>query len=162
MARFYRRELDVEADRSTDAEVGSFATVEALRTEWPTMLRIIGVILMANVGFYMMFVYITTYLSEQVGVSTSRALEIDTIAMATLLLFVPVAGWMSDRIGRKPILLTASIGVLIFSVPLLAYHPPRRHVADSRWADWVRALDRSLVRRQRRRNRRDDPLAPSL
>ena len=66
-----------------------------------------------------MFVYITTYLSEQVGVSTSRALEIDTIAMATLLLFVPVAGWMSDRIGRKPILLTASIGVLIFSVPLL-------------------------------------------
>ncbi|MEM9253032.1 MAG: MFS transporter, partial [Planctomycetota bacterium] len=81
-------------------------------------LRIAGLILMANVGFYMMFVYVTTYLAEQVGVSMARALEIDTVAMSTLLVIVPASAWLSDRIGRKPVLLIASIGCAALSVPL--------------------------------------------
>ena len=92
--------------------------VEAVRLEWKTMLRISGLILMANVGFYMMFVYVTTYLSEQVGVPMAEALEIDTISMSALLVITPAAAWLSDRIGRKPVLLIASIGCFLLAVPL--------------------------------------------
>lgn len=117
-AAFFRRDVEVEPV-APRAEGEPSPVVEALRTEWQTMLRVAGIILAANVGFYMMFVYVTTYLSEQVGVPEARALEIDTAAMCVLLLIVPTAGWLSDRIGRKPILLTASIGILVLSVPLL-------------------------------------------
>ena len=116
-AAFFRRSLEDEAPSSA-SEDGS-PVLEAVRTEWRTMLRVAAVILTANVGFYMMFVYVTTYLSEQVGIEEARALEVDTLAMCALLAIVPAAGWLSDRIGRKPVLLTASIGVLVLSVPLL-------------------------------------------
>ncbi|MEM7435069.1 MAG: MFS transporter [Myxococcota bacterium] len=102
---------------------GRIPLVEAIRLEWRAMLRIAGLILMANVGFYMMFVYVTTYLSEQVGVPTDKALEIDTIAMSALLVITPAAAWLSDRVGRKPVLLVASIGCLVLALPLfMAIH----------------------------------------
>ncbi|MEO0966418.1 MAG: MFS transporter [Planctomycetota bacterium] len=116
-ASVFRRHM-TEEPGSTKASEGKVPLVEAVRLEWRTMLRIAGLILMANVGFYMMFVYVTTYLAEQVGVSMARALEIDTVAMSTLLVIVPVSAWISDRIGRKPVLLIASIGCAALSVPL--------------------------------------------
>ncbi len=103
---------------SSDVEDKTLPIVEAVRTEWRTMLRIAGLVMMGNVGFYMMFVYVTTFLSERVGVKTATALEIDTTAMAALLVIVPAAAWLSDKVGRKPVLLTASIGVFVLAVPL--------------------------------------------
>lgn len=116
LASFFRRNLDETPRR--EAFDKRLPIVQAVRTEWRSMLRIAGLIMMANVGFYMMFVYVTTYLSEQVGVKMSTALDIDTAAMATLLIFTPMAAWASDRIGRKPILFAASIGCLVLAVPL--------------------------------------------
>lgn len=116
-AVFFRR--DLPTDSPEPPEEGPSPVLEALRTEWSTMLRIAAVILTANVGFYMMFVYVTTYLTQQVGVETARALEIDTVAMGALLVIVPAAGWLSDRVGRKPVLLSASLGTLLLSLPLL-------------------------------------------
>lgn len=116
LAAFFRRNLT--EDRTRNQLDQPLPIKEAIRTEWRTMLRIAGIIMMANVGFYMMFVYVTTYLSEEVGVSLSLALEIDTAAMATLLVFVPVSAWLSDKVGRKPVLLTAAIGCFVLAIPL--------------------------------------------
>ncbi|WOO41342.1 MFS transporter [Rubellicoccus peritrichatus] len=116
LATFFRRSLDETPRRESFDK--RLPIVQAVRTEWQSMLRIAGLIMMANVGFYMMFVYVTTYLSEQVGVPMATALDIDTATMATLLIFTPIAAWISDRIGRKPVLLTASIGCLVCAVPL--------------------------------------------
>lgn len=92
--------------------------LEALRLDWRAMLQVAGLALIASVGFQMMFVYVTTYLSEHIGVPMPKALEIDTIAMAVLLVLTPVAAWLSDRIGRKPVLLMASGGCVVFAWPL--------------------------------------------
>ncbi len=116
MAFVFRRGLE-EDHIIRDRAAGS-PVVEALRTEWRTMLRIGGIVLMSNVAFYMMFVYITTFLSDQVGVPMAEALEIDTVSMIILLLVILAAGWLSDRVGRKPVLLAASIGCFMFAIPL--------------------------------------------
>ena len=110
----------IQDDPRATAPHDKVPLVEAVRLEWRTMLRIAGLILMSNVGFYMMFVYVTTYLSEEVGVPMAVALEIDTLAMGSLLVITPLAAWLSDRIGRKPVLLVASIGCLMFALPLFA------------------------------------------
>ncbi|MEM8550541.1 MAG: MFS transporter, partial [Verrucomicrobiota bacterium] len=116
LAAFFRRNLTETPQNDTLDQ--QLPLVQAVRSEWRTMLRIAGIVLMANVGFYMMFVYVTTYLSEEVGVPMATALEIDTAAMATLLIFVPLSAWLSDKVGRKPVLLSASIGCLILAIPL--------------------------------------------
>ena len=118
VAMFFRRNLD-ESGTAKSEQSERWPILESFRTEWRAMLRIVGIILTANVGFYMMFVYVTTYLSEETGMKASRALEIDTISMCALLVVIPFAGWLSDRIGRKPVLLIGSVGMLFLSWPLL-------------------------------------------
>ena len=62
---------------------------------------------------------------EIVDVSARTALDINTLTMVIMLALVPAMGLLSDRIGRKPLLVTAALGLLLFSWPLfwLLHHP---------------------------------------
>jgi MHS family proline/betaine transporter-like MFS transporter len=91
---------------------------EAFRTEGPTIARLIGLGAVGAVGFYMAFVYVTTYLRQVDHLAQSTALDINTISMVVLLLLLAPVGALSDRIGRKPVLLVATGGMLILAWPL--------------------------------------------
>jgi MHS family proline/betaine transporter-like MFS transporter len=73
----------------------------------------------------MMFVYSATYLKQIVHVSAAQALDINTINMLLLLLLLPLAGALSDRLGRKPLLIASALGTLVLAWPLLwlMHHP---------------------------------------
>jgi len=101
---------------------------EAFRTEWRAMLRVAGFNVLTAVGFYMMFVYVVTYLQQVVHIQAARALDINTINMVLLLLLIPAAGMLSDRLGRKPLLVGAALGTFVLAWPLfwLMHHPDTR------------------------------------
>jgi MHS family proline/betaine transporter-like MFS transporter len=88
---------------------------EALRTEWPTILRLIGLNAAFAVSFYMGFVYVTTYIRQVDHIAQSTALDINTVAMLVSLVLIPLIGALSDRIGRKPILLAATGGLFVLA-----------------------------------------------
>ena len=90
---------------------------EAL-TEWRTILRLIGLGAVGAVGFYMSFVYVTTYLRQIDHIAQSTALDINTISMSVLLLLLAPVGALSDRCGRKPVLLIATGGMFLMAWPL--------------------------------------------
>jgi MFS transporter, MHS family, proline/betaine transporter len=65
------------------------------------------------VAFYISFVYSVSWLQLADGIAPARALGINTLCMSMLPLVMIAAGWLSDRIGRKPLLLAGSaIGIL--------------------------------------------------
>lgn len=119
---FIRRELQDVGDVS---RVAPPPMGEVLRTQWRRVLQVAGFKVLESVGFYLMFVYAATYLTEIVGIAKSRALAINTIGMAAAVLMLPVAGAMSDRIGRKPVLLLSSGLIIFLAWPLfnLLWHP---------------------------------------
>jgi MFS transporter, MHS family, proline/betaine transporter len=80
---------------------------------------------MSAVGFYTLFVYAVTYLERIVHVRAAEALDLNTLSMGILLLVLPVAGTLSDRVGRKPLLLGSTLGMLALAWPLfwLMHHP---------------------------------------
>jgi MHS family proline/betaine transporter-like MFS transporter len=90
----------------------------AFRTERGTMMQLIGLGAVGAVGFYMCFVYVTTYLRQIDHLAASEALDINTVAIIVLLLLIPPVGALSDHIGRKPVLLAATAGMLVFAWPL--------------------------------------------
>lgn len=98
---------------------------EAFQTEWPTILRLIGLNAAFAVSFYMGFVYVTTYIRQVDHIAQSTALDINTVAMLVSLVLIPLIGALSDRIGRKPILLTATGGLFVLAWPLfwMLHHP---------------------------------------
>jgi len=122
MAVFLRRGLEPDYGPSKSVE---FPLKMALKTEWRAILRIIGLFMLGGIGFYMMFIYITTYEDEQMGITPSQSLEVNTAAMAALVILTPLFGWLSDRTGRKPMLWLGAFGCAFFAIPLfhILRHP---------------------------------------
>ena len=83
------------------------------------LLARLGVLSAFNaVGFYLMFVYIVSWLQLVDGIAPAHALEINTVSMLLLLPVMLLMGMLSDRFGRKPVLLAATGLAFVTAVPL--------------------------------------------
>jgi MFS transporter, MHS family, proline/betaine transporter len=93
---------------------------EAFRHHWRTMLHLVSLVAGLGVGFYTVFVYSVTWLEQHVGVPARTALEINTLAMAAHLFVLPAAGWASDRVGRRPVLMVGLGAFALLAYPLMS------------------------------------------
>jgi len=84
----------------------------------------VGLNWVSGVSFYMIFVYMTTYLTSILKFPLGAALTINSINMAVSTLLIPAVGALSDRFGRKVFMLTAALGLALLSYPLyrLLFH----------------------------------------
>ena len=90
----------------------------ALLDHRPLLLRLAALSVFNSVGFYLMFVYVVSWLQHVDGISPARALGINTISMAALLPLMVATAWLSDRIGRRPVLLGATAFAVVAAWPL--------------------------------------------
>ena len=101
--------------------------VETLRDHWRLVVRLAGLSVFNAVSFYVMFVYVASWLQTADGISPAHALEINTISMMILLPALLASGWLSDRFGRKPILMASTALTVVVALPLfwVIIIPPR-------------------------------------
>ena len=85
---------------------------------WRLVARFVAALLMTSVGFYMMFIYAASYLTERMHVSTARALDINTASLVVMLPFALLGAMVSDRFGRKLPLYLATGGAVVLTWPL--------------------------------------------
>ncbi|MGW5875946.1 MFS transporter [Nocardiopsis terrae] len=90
---------------------------ETIVGQWRTLLLCIGLVLVFNVNNYMVTAYLPTYLEAELGYSTTLALVVALGAMAFMLATVTLFGRLSDRVGRRPVLLSGSICAIVLSLP---------------------------------------------
>ena len=69
------------------------------------------------VGFYAVLTYLPTYLEPAVGMPTGEAQMATNIALVVYVGFIFISGKMSDRFGRKKMLVTACVLFVVLTVP---------------------------------------------
>jgi MHS family proline/betaine transporter-like MFS transporter len=79
-----------------------------------------GVTCLNAVAFYLLLSYMPTYLSEQLHVDETASFVIASITLACYICFIFGMGALSDRFGRKRVLIAASICFVVGTVPLFS------------------------------------------
>ncbi|HJV26948.1 MAG TPA: MFS transporter [Aromatoleum sp.] len=92
-----------------------------LRNHLREVFAVTGVTVCGTVGFYVILVYMPTFATKQLGLPLGDAFTAQVIAVALLTILMPVFGALSDRVGRKVLVVIATAGLLVASYPLLAW-----------------------------------------
>lgn len=104
-------------ESAKDRGVARVALVELFRSEGRrvpfAMLASIG----PNVASYLPSVYALTYLADSVGAPAWIGLTGILLGNLIKLMTIPLAGWISDRVGRKPVFLAGAIGAAAMAYP---------------------------------------------
>ncbi len=90
---------------------------EAFKKHWRAMLTGIGIYLTVTVPFYALLFFMNGLLTKMLGHPASFALMLNSMSTIILIILIPISAYISDRIGRKPVLITAAMGIIIFSYP---------------------------------------------
>lgn len=113
-----RRRLPPDPTIEAISEARRSPIVAAFRTEWRSILRIAGMMLTLGIGFYLNFVYLSTWLGQYTHLSKPVILLLNALGLGLQLLLLPLGGALSDRIGRKAQLLISMLGFVLLSWPL--------------------------------------------
>lgn len=115
-----RRTID-----ETPAYVKSKATPVVISPEatspWVDAARAFGFTIVWTVCFYILLNYMPTYTQKYLKISASAALWSNTIGLFALMVFIPIMGKLSDKWGRKPLLLTCCIAYIVLPYPIFNY-----------------------------------------
>lgn len=95
--------------------------MSTLQTQWRQVLQGSGVTLLWTVAYYICFAYLPTYAMRELGIATNDALLANTMALGAVILLSPMAGALSDRVGRKPLLIGATLLFAVLTYPLLHF-----------------------------------------
>jgi MHS family proline/betaine transporter-like MFS transporter len=90
---------------------------EAVTTAWVPILRVIALLVIHNVGFYVVFTYLPTYFIKTLQFSKTDSFVSLTMACAVMLVLVLPLGALSDRIGRRPLLIAGSACFAVLAYP---------------------------------------------
>ncbi len=90
---------------------------DALRHHPRQSLLIVGITVAGTIAYYTWTTYLPTYANTYAGVSKSDALTVGTLALVFFGLLNPIAGMVSDRVGRRPLLITFAAAFVVLTVP---------------------------------------------
>ena len=117
IAAFFLRKIVEESEIFTNliesGGVSKSPLKESLRQHWRPVLTILSATIMFAVSFYLIFVYIITFGIRYGSMPLSQILNINTIILGLVTLLIPLSAYLSDRVGRKPLLIIGCAGMII-------------------------------------------------
>ena len=80
---------------------------------------VVGLTAGGTVAFYTFTTYAQKFLANTAGFSKAAATEISALTLLLFMLVQPLVGYLSDRVGRRPVLMTFGVLGTLGTVPLL-------------------------------------------
>ncbi|EDZ97478.1 General substrate transporter [Burkholderia sp. H160] len=95
--------------------------LKSMLANYPVVLGGMGMVIMTTVSFYMITAYTPTFGKEVLKLSAIDALVVTVCVGISNLIWLPLSGALSDRIGRRPVLLAFTILTLLTAYPALQW-----------------------------------------
>ncbi|WP_229118493.1 MFS transporter [Actinomyces israelii] len=98
-------------------EEGPLGVVDMVRTFWRELATAIVLVAGANTVGYTLTAYMPTYLTETLGYDAEHGPLLTLPILVIVAFLVPTMGWVSDHVGRKPVLFSAALSTVLLAVP---------------------------------------------
>ena len=94
---------------------------DAAVSPWLLAGRAFGFTIVWTVCFYVLLNYMPSWTQRYMNLTASQALWANTIGLLALMVTIPVMGRLSDRIGRKPLLIACCLCFIVVPYPVFSY-----------------------------------------
>ena len=95
--------------------------MKSMLENWGIVLGGMGMVIMTTVSFYMITAYTPTFGKEVLKLSSLDALVVTVCIGLSNLVWLPLAGAVSDRVGRRPVLLVFTILTILTAYPAVQW-----------------------------------------
>lgn len=118
---YLRRSLQESAsfDKESKKADALNGTIKALTQHPKAVFTVIGLTIGGTLAFYTFTTYMQKFLVNTSGFSKSAATLISTLTLAVFMVIQPLFGLLSDKIGRKPLLIGFGILGTLCTIPIM-------------------------------------------
>lgn len=118
---YLRRSLQESAsfDKGSKKADALNGTIKALAKHPKAVFTVIGLTIGGTLAFYTFTTYMQKFLVNTSGFSKSAATLISTLTLAVFMVIQPLFGLLSDKVGRKPLLISFGILGTLCTIPIM-------------------------------------------
>lgn len=117
-ALYLRRGME-ETSSFKKAEKTKESLMRTLMRHPKEFFTVVGLTMGGTLAFYTYTTYMQKYLVNSVGMSKTDATSISAATLFLFMLLQPVVGALSDRVGRRPVLIAFGVLGTLFTYPIL-------------------------------------------
>lgn len=117
----FQATLDANEEKSKSAAAGDEDTsngpVHLVKVYWRQVLLAMILVAAANTAGYALTSYMPTYLTDSMGYDEIHGTILTIPILVAMAVCIPLAGRLSDRVGRRPVLWVGAISTVVLATP---------------------------------------------
>ncbi|MFD2924927.1 MFS transporter [Halobacillus naozhouensis] len=98
-------------------QVSKMPIADTLKYHWRQVLIAVGAKVVETAPFYIFATFVVSYATDTLGYDQINVLNSVTIATFITAIMIPIMGRISDKVGRKPVYIAGTIGMILYAYP---------------------------------------------
>ncbi len=115
--RYHIGESPLYKEAKESGALSSRPVRHTFQKHWPALLIGVGIYLTVTVPFYTLSVFINSFMVKILGHPIGEALFMNTLGMLAMTICIPLSALLSNKYGRKKILVWSGFAVLVMTYP---------------------------------------------
>lgn len=108
-------------DLKAKGKVAKSPLKASLVDNWRPIVMVGAIGIIVHLGYFLVLVYMPTYLTTVLDFEAAAAFQATAVALLVDMIVIPISAALSDRIGRRPLMIGASVAFAVLTIPLFLF-----------------------------------------